>query len=58
MYDAEAWTLTKQFEKNIEAFEMWCMRRIARISLKEKVTNEKVLKRLNSQQKQAQNRGD
>ena len=23
-----AWTLTKPLEKNLEAFEMWCMRRI------------------------------
>ena len=32
MYGAEASTLTKPLEKNIEAFEMWCMRRIVRIS--------------------------
>ena len=43
MYSAEAWTLTKPLEKNIEAFEMWCMRLIAGVSLKEKVTNEVVL---------------
>ena len=48
MYGAEAWTLTKPLEKNIEAFEMWCMRRIARISWKEKVTNKEVLERLNT----------
>ena len=28
MYGAEAWTLTKPLEKNIEAFEMWCMRQL------------------------------
>ena len=48
MYGAEAWTLTKPLEKNLEAFEMWCMRRIARVSWKEKVTNEQVLERLNT----------
>ena len=46
MYGAETWTLTKPLEKNIEAFEMWCLRRIARISWKEKVTNNDVLLRL------------
>ena len=46
MYGAETWTITKPLEKNIEAFEMWCLRRIARISWKDKVTNADVLLRL------------
>ena len=48
MYSAEAWTLTKPLEKNIEAFKMWCLTIIARISWKKKVTNEEVLEPLNS----------
>ena len=48
MYGAEAWTLTKPLEKNLEPFQMWCMRRIERVSWKEKVTNEQVLERLNT----------
>ena len=48
MYGAEALTLTKPLENNLEAFEMWCMRRIARVSWKEKVTNEEVIEHLNT----------
>ena len=47
-YGAEAWTVTQPLEKNLEAFKMWCMRRIARESEKEKVTNEEVLEHLNT----------
>ena len=35
MYSAEAWTLTKPLEKNLEAFKMWCMRTIVRVGWKE-----------------------
>ena len=48
MYGAEPMTVKKPLEKNIEAFEMWCLRGIARKSWKEKVTNEEVLEHLNT----------
>ena len=48
LYGAETWTLTKAEEDKINAFEMWCLRRMGRISWKAKKTNEYVLKKLGS----------
>ena len=41
-YGCEAWTLTEVLEAKVDAFEMWCFRRIAKISWKDKVTNNEV----------------
>lgn len=49
LYGAESWTLTKQMEKKIEAFEMYIFRRILRISWTDKVRNETVLQRMNTE---------
>ena len=46
-YAAETWTITKQDEKVIQAFEMWCWRRFQRISYLEHKTNEAVLHLVN-----------
>ena len=46
LYGAEAWTLKRCHLKNLEAFEMWCYRRVWRISWTERVTNEEVLRRM------------
>ena len=42
-YCSETWTITKQLEERIEAFEMWCFRRMQRISWKALKTNSEVL---------------
>ena len=42
-YGAETWTLNKKMEQKLEAFEMWCYRRMQRISWTEHVTNNEVL---------------
>ena len=44
MYGSETWTLTKALEKKINALEMWCLRRMGRISWKEFKSNEDVCK--------------
>ena len=49
MYGAETWTLTKVLESRIEAFEMWCFRRIGRISWRDKISNDDVLSRLKTE---------
>ena len=49
LYGSETWTLLKESEKKIEAFEMWMFRTMAKISWKEKIKNEEVLKRLGVQ---------
>ena len=43
-YACNTWTLSKQMEAMIEAFEMWSYRRIMRISWKEMKSNAEVLK--------------
>ena len=46
LYGAEAWTIGKDLENKINAFEMWCLRRMGKISWKEKKTNEEVCQTL------------
>ena len=44
-YGCESWTWNKALCRNINAFEMWCYRRMLKISYKDKVTNKEVLNR-------------
>ena len=37
--------------KQLESFEMWCWRRMEKIKLPEKVTNEEVLERIRQERK-------
>lgn len=46
LYGSETWTLRKFEKKRLEAFEMWCWRRLLKISWTEKVTNKEVLERV------------
>ena len=48
-YGCEAWTLTEVMEAKVDAFEMWCFRRMAKISWKDKVTNNEVLRKLGTE---------
>ena len=45
LYAAEAWTMRKVDTQRLEAFEMWCWRKMLKISYKEHVTNDEVLSR-------------
>ena len=45
-YGAEGWTLKKDDERRLEAAEMWCYRRMLRISWTEKRTNKSILNEL------------
>ena len=47
LYGAESWTLGVRSMRRLEAFEMWLMRRMLRISWTEHITNETVLRRMN-----------
>lgn len=49
LYGAEAWTLTDASCKRVEAFEMWCYRRMLRISWVHRMSNETVLHRINKE---------
>ena len=44
LYGCETWTLGKEEKRRIEAFEMWVWRRMIKVSWKDKVTNDEVLR--------------
>ncbi|CAH2233447.1 uncharacterized protein LOC120627568 [Pararge aegeria] len=46
LYGSESWTLKADTQKRLEAFEMWCYRRMLRISWTQKVSNVRVLQRV------------
>jgi len=46
LYGAETWTLQKVDEKYLESFEMWCWRRMEKVSWTERVNNKEVLHRV------------
>jgi hypothetical protein len=43
---AETWTLEKVDQKYLESFDMWCWRRMEKISWTDRVRNEEVLHRV------------
>jgi hypothetical protein len=46
LYGAETGTLRAVDKKNVESFEMWCWRRMEKISWTDRVRNEEVLLRV------------
>jgi hypothetical protein len=46
LYGADTWTLRKVDQKYFESFEMWCWRRMEKISWTDCVRNEEVLRRV------------
>jgi len=49
LYGAETWTLQAVDQKHLESFEMWCWRRMEKISWTDHVRNEEVLLRVKEQ---------
>ena len=49
LYGAETWTLRAADQKYLESFEMWCWRRMEKLSWTDHVRNEEVLLRVNEQ---------
>ena len=49
LYGAETWTLQAAGQKYLGSFEMWCLRRMEKISWTDHVRNEEVLLRVNGQ---------
>jgi hypothetical protein len=43
LYGAETWTIRPVDQKHLESFEMWCWRRMEKISWTDHVRNEEVL---------------
>ena len=49
LYGAEAWTFRAVDQKHLESFEMWCWRRMEKITWIDHVRNEDVLLRVKEQ---------
>jgi len=49
LYGAETWTLWAVDQKHLESFEMWCWRRMEKMSWTDHVRNEEVLLRVKEQ---------
>ena len=44
MYGCESWTAKKAEQRRIDAFELWCWRRLLRVSWTERRSNQSILK--------------
>ena len=48
IYGCESWAMTSGDKKRVDAFEMWCYRRLLRVSWTERKTNKWVLEKIGS----------
>ena len=48
MYRCESWTIKKVERRKIDAFELWCWRRLLRVPLTARRSNQSILKEINS----------
>ena len=46
MYGCESWTLKKAKHRIIDAFELWCWRRLLRVPWTAKISNQSILKEI------------
>ena len=46
MYGCESWTVTKAESKRIDAFELWCWRRLLRVPWTARRSNQSILKEI------------
>ena len=47
MYGCESWTIKKAERQRIDAFELWCWRRLLRVPWTAKRSNHSILKKIN-----------
>ena len=47
MYGCESWTVKKAERRRIDAFELWCWRRLLRVPWTAKRSNQSILKEIN-----------
>ena len=47
MYGCESWTVKKAEHRRIDAFELWCWRRLLRVPLTARRSNQSILKEIN-----------
>ena len=48
MYGCETWTVKKAERRGIDAFELWCWRRLLRVPWTARRSNQSILKEINS----------
>ena len=48
MYGCESWTVKKAESRRIDAFELWCWRRLLRVPWTAKRSNQSILKEINT----------
>ena len=48
MYGCESWTIRKAESQRIDAFELWCWRRLLRVSWTARISNQSILKEISS----------
>ena len=48
IYGCESWAMTSGDKKRVDAFELWCSRRLLRVSWVERKTNKRVLEKIGS----------
>ena len=46
MYGCESWTVKKAEHRRIDAFELWCWRRLLRVSWTERISSQSILKEI------------
>ena len=51
MYGCESWTIKKAEHQRIDAFELWCWKRLLRVSWTARRTNQSILKEISSEYK-------
>ena len=49
MYGCERWTIKKAEHQRIDAFELWCWRRLLKVSWTAKRSNQSISKKINPQ---------
>ena len=47
MYECENWTIKKAEHQRMDAFELWCWRRLLRVPWTERRSNQSILKEIN-----------
>ena len=47
MYGCESWTVKKAEHRRIDAFELWCWRRLLRVPWTARRSNQSILKEIN-----------
>ena len=46
MYGCESWTVKKAERRSIDAFELWCWRRLLRVPWTARISNQSILKEI------------